>query len=355
MNLTLVKEKITGSFPLGGRRSGAERSAESPQYPLAARPPLEGNYHHSKERFKLPKAVQTAAEAIYAMLKGLTLICRMTIGMVFYYLRRHPIHAIFNVLILIGVTALVITGAELHQQLILSKISNDTISNIIAGSDFTRQYDIDGARRNGVREFVATGAPKWTQSEGVKAILFEARKAELPIEDQAVLLAIANIESGFNPAAQAGITTACGLFQFVEKTGEMFNLKPNDCMDPWLNARAGVRHYIANYENRVRAKVNHLHGVERVFRTFELSYYLHHDGPASSNPSNELKAIVLNGTQFLFKAYHALQEESESHKHAPGFGQTFFENTVKTLNTIKESFSTAAISNGRVQLAFQKR
>ena len=34
-------------------------------------------------------------------------------------------------------------------------------------------------------------------------------------------------------------------------------------------------------------------GAELVLRLFELSYYLHHDGPHSSNPSNELKAKVL--------------------------------------------------------------
>ncbi len=51
----------------------------------------------------------------------------------------------------------------------------------------------------------------------------------------------------------------------------------------------------------------------------------------------EVKAIVLNGSQFLFKAYHALQDEAESHMHAPSFGQTFFESTIKSLNTVRES------------------
>lgn len=287
----------------------------------------------------LPRWLVSLSEAAYAASRALILVFTVTVGSVFYYLRHHPIHAVFNLFILTGITSLVITGAELHQQVILSKISNDTISRIIQGSDFTRQYDIESMRKNGVREFVAAGAPMWAQSESVRAVLFEARKAGLSIEDQAVLLAIVNIESGFNPAAQAGITTACGLFQFVQRTGEMFNLKPRDCMDPWLNARAGIKHYIDNYERRVKSSVENLTGIEKVFRTFELSYYLHHDGPASSNPSNEVKAVILNGTQFLFKAYHILKQEEDLHKHAPSFGQTFFESTIKFLNTIRESFS----------------
>ena len=337
MNLALVKEKISSKFP-GKDRTDADLTTISPLEKIKALKNL---------GFSVPKSVYRICRFISAFLKAVFFFFRITFGSILYYLRHHPLHAIFNLCVFSAVASLVMTGAELHQQVILSRISNDTISSIIAGSDYTRQYDIDGMRRNGVREFVAAGAPKWAQSEGVRAILFEARKAQLPIEDQAVLLAIANIESGFNPAAQAGITTACGLFQFVQRTGEMFNLSAKDCMDPWLNARAGIRHYLSNYEKRVKARVDGLEGVERVFRTFELSYYLHHDGPASSNPSNDLKAVVLTGTQFLFKAYHILQQEAELQRHAPSFGQTFFESTVSALYAVKESFSMSTAPSGQ--------
>jgi hypothetical protein len=329
MNISILRNKAPGSIP---------RSSKFHSY-------LTLRYYQIRLRLKdkwrsiLPESLKTAFEGGCAVLKGTFLIIKIPLRTILYYLRNHPIHAAVNLFICTAIVALVLTGAELHQQLILSKISNDTVSRIISGSDFTRQYDIEGMRKNGVREFVSTGAPKWTQSEGVKAILFEARKAGLSLEDQAVLLAIANIESGFNPAAQAGTTSACGLFQFVEKTGEMYNLSATDCMDPWLNARAGVSHYIDNYDARVRKHVESLQGIEKLFKTFQLSYYLHHDGPNSSNPGNDLKAIVLDGTKFLFRAYHALEEEEESHKHAPGFSGTFYENTLKTFNTIKESIN----------------
>jgi len=182
------------------------------------------------------------------------------------------------------------------------------------------------------------GAPEWTQKESVRAVLFHARKAGLPLVDQAVLLAVVEVESGFNPMARAPTTTACGLFQFVRATGNNFGLSRSECMNPWLNARAGVQHYLYNYQRRVGTHVEGLPGAERVFRTFELSYYLHHDGPDSRRPSNDVKATVLSGTQFLFKAYDALQKEAQSKQQAPTFAERFAENVWEVLNAIGSAF-----------------
>lgn len=255
--------------------------------------------------------------------RTLILAIGLSVRTAYRYLYRHPIHAFLNVLFIAVLAVLISTGSELHKQMILSKISSEIVDKIIAGSRFTRSFDAEEINRGGVRELLRAGAPTWTQRESVRAILYQARKAGLPLEDQAVLLAIADVESGFNPMARASTTTACGLFQFVRKTGEIFSLSTGECMDPWLNAESGVKHYIYNYENRVRSAVQNLNGAEKVFRTFELSYYLHHDGSAyTGQPSSEVKATILNGTQFLFKAYHALQDEAESQQHVPAFSET---------------------------------
>lgn len=251
------------------------------------------------------------------------------------YLIRHPFHAILISVLLALLGLVIITGSEIHNQMIMGKISDQTIDRIIEGSRFSRPFDAEAINKSGPQELLRVGAPVWIQREGVRAILYHARKSGLAIEDQAVLLAIADIESGFNPIARAPTTTACGLFQFVKKTGEIFGLPHTDCMDPMANAHAQISHYQYNFERRVRPFVEQLAGPERVFRTFELSYYLHHDGPDSRNPSNDLKATVLNGTQVLFKAYHALLEESESQTRAPTFTEQFYANLLKFLDSTR--------------------
>jgi len=235
------------------------------------------------------------------------------------YFVRHPFHVLLNLAMIVALALGVVTGSEIHSKMIRGQISDRTVDAIIEGSRFTREYDAEEINRNGARDFLRVGAPRWTQREAVRAILFHARKAGLNIEDQSVLLAVADIESGFNPLARAPTTTACGIFQFVKRTGEMFGLSQSECMDPWQNAEAGVAHCVYNYEPRIARQLQDVKGTERLFRAFELSYYLHHDGPESNNPSNEVKATILNGTHFMFRAYHSLVEESESQQRAPTF------------------------------------
>jgi hypothetical protein len=243
------------------------------------------------------------------------------------YVLRHPIHALVTLSLLVMLGLLVVTGANIHKQMILARISDQTVTKIIRSSRFTRNFNGEQIQAGNItKEFLRVGAPEWAQREGVRAILFNARKSGLGIEDQAVLLAIAEIESGFNPMAKAESTSACGLFQFVKKTGEQFGLAQENCMNPWLNAMAGVQHYMVNYQKRVQDSVTEVFGPERLFRTFEISYYMHHDGPASSNPSNDVKAIVVTGTAFLFKVYQILQRESESQAQEPSFAEEFSEN-----------------------------
>lgn len=294
---------------------------------------------------KVPGFFFGLAKALYLTIRFLLRAAYVTLRTIWSYLSHHPIHAVVNAVFLVVLGLLVMTGSEFHKQSILAKISDQTVENIISGSRFTRTYDSEEVARNGIREFLSVGAPEWTQRESVRAILFHARKAGLPIEDQAVLLAIADIESGFNPMARAPTTSACGLFQFVKRTGESFSLSTSDCMNPWLNAKSEIEHYLYNFDRRVKRHVNDLSGAERVFRTFELSYYLHHDGPDSSNPSNDVKATVVSGTQFLFKAYHALMEEAHSEQQAPSFAMTFSANFMQVMDRVSSYFYDSGLPN----------
>jgi Transglycosylase SLT domain len=218
------------------------------------------------------------------------------------------------------ITLLFVTqsAAKLKNGVAFSDISEGTISKIVAQSSFTRGFDAQKVDDDGERELLNAGAPKWNQHSGVRAVLFHAREAELSIEHQAVLLSIVEVESGFNPIARAPTTSACGLFQFVRATGKRYDLQRGGCMDPWQNAEAGIKHYKDNYKIRVEKKVDNLEGSERVFKIFELSYYLHHDGIDATKPSDQVKSVVLKGTPFLFKVHSILDEEQKSKGNTTG-------------------------------------
>ena len=74
----------------------------------------------------------------------------------------------------------------------------------------------------------------------VRAICDALAHARLPIDLSAMVLAIARVESGFNPFSENPDSTACGLFQFVEGTWEMYMPSRQACFDPYVNAWAGV-------------------------------------------------------------------------------------------------------------------
>lgn len=237
------------------------------------------------------------------------------------YIKRYPVHTLSNVILAALLVLFLATGSKINQSLIDQKMENDTISKLIEASVYTRDYRLGDIQSRGVREFLRVGGPKWSQYEGMRAVLQTARQYDLSLEHQAVLLAIVEIESGFSPVARASTTSACGLFQFVKATGRKFGLTNSDCLDPWLNAKAGVEHYRSNYKRRVKKRVDDLEGTEKLFKTFELSYYLHHDGPLSSNPSNDLKATVLTGTSFLLQAFDILNAEAAAREEEKTFLQ----------------------------------
>lgn len=320
---------------------GIEEQTPQPQSPESATANLESEAQ--KRPSSLIRLWRFGLVSAYASGK----VTWVTLRTIARYLINHPVHAALNGVLIAVLGVLVMTGSQIHNQIILNQISDQTIDRIIEASAYTREFDGAQANRDGMREFLRVGAPSWIQRESIRAILYHSRQVNLSIVDQAVLLATAEIESGFNPMARAATTSACGLFQFVQRTGEAFELPTEDCMNPWLNARSGIEHYISNYQARVKKQVDHLEGAERVLRTFELTYYLHHDGPNSNSPSNDLKAIVLGGSHFLFKVYHVLQEEAESPKLAPSFWERFSENFVRMLNAVAAYFGEPELTHWR--------
>ena len=105
------------------------------------------------------------------------------------------------------------------------------------------------------------------QERAMKSIVSEGIRQGMNERQIAMTLAIARHESGFNPDAAAGTTTAHGLGQFVNKTGNSYGL---DDTNRWImeeQAKALVTHTLDNYklaENRNQGE--------------EYVYKYHHDG-----------------------------------------------------------------------------
>ena len=112
-------------------------------------------------------------------------------------------------------------------------------------------------------------APPEVQQASIDLIIEEGRKKGMTNEQVAYTLAIAKTESGFNPDAAAGTTSAQGLGQFIKDTGESFGLNKQNMWEPREQARALVEHTLGNY---ALAKSKGL-GEDYV-------YALHHDGPS---------------------------------------------------------------------------
>lgn len=107
----------------------------------------------------------------------------------------------------------------------------------------------------------------------IETILREA--SGLPLEDQAILLATAELESGFNPMAKAATTSAAGVFQIVKKTGQALGLDDLQRYDMESNIKAGIKLFKQNVTILAR-KFPGIQGDKRAV----MLYALHHDGPS---------------------------------------------------------------------------
>jgi hypothetical protein len=137
---------------------------------------------------------------------------------------------------------------------------------IVSYSYYREPVQQDGLRG---RSRKAGDAPQDVQRAAMEAIIQQGKAAGLSNEDIALTLAIARHESGFNPDAAAGTTSAHGLGQFVNRTGEAYGLTDENRWDLNEQARALVEHTRDN-----------IRLAERNGQGREYVYAYHHDGPS---------------------------------------------------------------------------
>lgn len=120
------------------------------------------------------------------------------------------------------------------------------------------------------------GSPIWgdadrkTQIEAIDALISASIKSGLNVHDTAYVLAIAYVESGFNPYAAAGTTSATGLGQFVVNSGRIYGINESNRWNISKQAEALVGHFLDNKAQVIRKNLSESY-----------IYKFHHDGPNS--------------------------------------------------------------------------
>ena len=138
-------------------------------------------------------------------------------------------------------------------------------STVVAYSHYNAPIIQNGQPRGNSR--IWGDAPRETQRYAINALRAEAAKAGMTRGQEAMCLAIAYVESGFNPDAAAGTTSAQGLGQFIRKTGAAYGLTDENLWEVRVQAQALVAHTRDNYLAALAA------GFGR-----EYVYARHHDG-----------------------------------------------------------------------------
>lgn len=124
---------------------------------------------------------------------------------------------------------------------------------------------VDGGVRGNSR--VWGDASIETQNTVIDRIVSKGREEGLDDRKIALVLAIAKVESGFNPDAAAGTTSARGLGQFINRTGNTYGITEENQWDLDTQINALIAHTKDNM------KLAEGRGEEYI-------YAFHHDGPS---------------------------------------------------------------------------
>jgi putative chitinase len=159
---------------------------------------------------------------------------------------------------------------EIYQSMIQPRGREYRSDQIKPWSHYREPIDTAPGRLAGNSRVWGDASPE-VQSRVIDELIGASQRAGLSPRETAHVLAIARIESGFNPDAAAGTTSAAGLGQFIDRTGAGLRDHPLNNGNRF-DARAGsdalVEHFIEN-RNLARSRGQ---GEEYIYK-------YHHDGP----------------------------------------------------------------------------
>jgi hypothetical protein len=161
------------------------------------------------------------------------------------------------------------------------------------------------------------GAPLEHQTSAMRAVVDALSVARPPIGLAAAILAIARVESGWNPYSRNPTSTACGLFQFVKATWATYDDSQQRCFDPRANATAGVKHLTALYKERVAPRIELITPVtseaERLRWMYRMLFALHYHGeaaPAASEGGSLMVRSAADPATSHFEGFFTILKKS---------------------------------------------
>lgn len=160
--------------------------------------------------------------------------------------------------------------SNINYDVIIVKQHGAGCKNSVNWSHYDEDIDTANGRKAGNSRKWGD-APKDTQIAAIDAIIEACKRNQLSLYQAAHVLAITRVESGFNPDAAACSTSAAGLGQFIDKTGERYGLNDDNRFEIKPSADALVRIFKDNCNFALKHKLN---GNE-----LEIAIYqYHHDG-----------------------------------------------------------------------------
>jgi putative chitinase len=118
-------------------------------------------------------------------------------------------------------------------------------------------------------------APRETQSTVISQILTVGRRMKFNDEELAFALSVARTESGFNPDAAAGTTSASGVGQLIDRTAENLGVRG----DMRFDVKENVNGFLSLLGSVLKTSRNQLPRQSQN-KIFERAYGLYHDGPS---------------------------------------------------------------------------
>jgi hypothetical protein len=155
----------------------------------------------------------------------------------------------------------------IHAEMIQPRGRGYRDDQIVPHSHYRQPIDRSPGRLAGHSRIWGDASPE-VQSRVIDGLIEASRDAGLDARQTALVLAIVRVESGFNPDAAAGTTSAFGLGQFIDRTGAAYGIDDTNRHDVALQSRAVVAHCIDN----MRLARSRGQGEEHVYK-------YHHDGP----------------------------------------------------------------------------
>lgn len=156
---------------------------------------------------------------------------------------------------------------EIYADLVQPKGRGYRDEQVVPHSHYREPIDRSPGRLAGNSRIWGDASPQ-VQSRVIDGLIDASRDAGLDARQTALVLAIVRVESGFNPDAAAGTTSAFGLGQFIDRTGAAYGIDDTNRNDVQLQSRAVVAHCMDN----LRLARSRGQGEEYVYK-------YHHDGP----------------------------------------------------------------------------